>query len=90
MNVYRIRFDTIEYTNELQTFGRNIIERRVPKIKTETVLIAAPKFSIPYFEKSVNPEICSAELYDEDVYVQEGRIWFSEKEYKDDMYEDHG
>lgn len=90
MNVYRVKYDTVEYTDELQTFGRNIIERRVPKIKTETVLIAYPKFSIPYFEKSVNPNIRIAELYDEDVYVQEGRIWFSEKEYKDDMYEDHG
>lgn len=89
MNVYRVKYDVVKYFESPRMSGRKIVMKTLPEIHTETVLIAYPKFSIPYFEKSVNPDIRIAELYDEDVYVQEGRIWFSEKEYKDDMYEDH-
>ena len=88
MNVYRVKYEVVKYEEVSHFRGRNIVVDRIPKIVTQTTLIAAPKFSIPYFEKSVNPDILTAELYDEDVYVQEGRIWFSEKEYKDDIYED--
>lgn len=86
MNVYKITYNV--FTKMYISIRIGIafgVDKEIVK-NEKTMLIAAPKLSIPLFESIIKSKVVKAEIYDEDVFINECRVWKSEKDYKSEFY----